>query len=287
MQLRIRRSLFAATIFLAATSFQAAAAPIIFTGSGVGDNSEAIAASVSFDFVTHDFGAGAVNSLKITLTNTASATLRKANLLTGVFFTIGAGPGNLAVGDFPTGSSGFDGRAATVVKANGTTATDVDIAPAINGTATDGGYQLSNGAFGTANSINFSAFRYGISTVGMGLTGFNGADLGIPVAGEASYGIFAHGSNVSGLPSLSGARPLIDTSAEFWLKRPANLTSLEQLEVANVRVVYGTAPEHAVNLTFVDPGPPPGVPEPSTMILLGSALVAGGFVARKKRKSAA
>ena len=227
-----------------------------FMGSGTGTGGP-ISSTVGFDFGTHDFGSGSVDAVKITLINTAASTTVRGDLITGLFFSLSGGVGNL-----PTTAAGFDGLAGTVRTSSATNISNVDIAPAINATATDGTYQLSNGPFGIANSGgNYSAFGYGIATVGMGLTGFSGN----AVNGD-DYGIFAAGSNVDS-GGLGAARPIIDTNAMFWIARPAEWTSLDQLG-RSVRVTYGSLPDHSIT-TFV--------PEATSMLVWGSilALVAG------------
>lgn len=234
-------------------------AELVFTGNGIGTSGEAISGSATFDFVFHDFGGGDVNALKITLTNTATTTSQRGNLITGVFFSLSGGVGNLSTDD-----TGFDGLAATVqTTTGGATSSNVDIATAVNNTATDGTYQLSNGPFGIANSGNsYSAFDYGIATVGMGLTGFNGA----AVNGD-DYGVFANGSDLTqdGLPS---ALPLIDTSAMFWIARPIGLTDLSQLG-DSVRITYGSLPDNFFTAT--------AVPEPTSLLMFATLIgVASG-----------
>ena len=254
-------------LLAAAATIPVLATPLTFVGSGIGTGGNAISSTVTFDFVTHDFGSGAVNAVQVTVTNTAASTLARGNLITGVFFNLSGGVGNL-----PTVSAGFNGLAALVALADGSTTTNVDIAPAVNSTATEGGYQLSNGPFGLANDgSDFSGFRYGISTVGSGLTGFSGA----AVNGD-NYGIFAAGSaTTSG--GMASARPLIDTTAVFWIARPVQWVTLFQLGTS-VRVTYGSRPDNFITATAN------GVPEPSTLSMLGVA-VAMAAISRRWRRS--
>lgn len=240
------------------------ATPVTFSASGTGTSSQAIAASVTFEFESHDFGGGPTNAVKITLTNTAAQTLVRGNLLTGVFFSLPASVGNLG-----TSSSGFDGVAQVVVLSNGSIVNGIDLGPAVAGSSSEGTYQLSNGPFGNSNQgTSFAAFRYGISTVAGGLFGFSGTAMN----GD-NYGIFATGSNVSG-GGLAAARPLIDGSAIFWVARPANWTSEDQ--VSAVRFTYGSLPDN-----FLDAPPPAGVPEPSTFVTIGMGLTVWGLLRRR------
>jgi len=115
-------------------------------------------------------------------------------LVTGIFFS-------LKDYSTPLGTSGFDGRAATVWTASTTHISNVDIAPAVQGGSTDGMYQFVNLFQQTdkiANrGIDYSAYAYGIGTVGYGLGGFSGA-----ATGGDNYGIAAAGSDLTrdGLP---------------------------------------------------------------------------------------
>jgi hypothetical protein len=255
---------------------------VTFSASGTGLNSTPISASATFDFGLWDFGAGATNAIKITLSNTAADTNFSANLLTGVFWSMTG-----SVSNADTSSAGFDGRAATVknYNTNGpgpgddtvTTSTNVDIAPALASTSTENAYQLSNGPFTVDNNnVSFSAFRFGISTVGAGLTGFNGAD----VDGD-KYGIAAAGSLNTpndwsdGLPPQT---PLVDGSAIFYIKPPTGWDTLSQ--VSAVRFIYGSGPAYYLDCC----GPGGNAPAPGSLALLGLGLT-GLLGFRLKKKS--
>ncbi len=242
-------------------AFPAAGHALTYTGSGLGTNGTPISATADFDLVTYDFGGGAVDALQITLTNTADVTDLRGNLLTGIFFNISD------VGSLPTDATGFDGLAPTVhTNQTGTTVSNVDIAPAVNGTATDGTYQLVNGPFGIANDgTNFAGWDYGISTVGQGL-GFNGSDVG----GD-DYGIFAPGSNLDG---TNIPVPVIEGSATFWVAAPGELTSLDQLG-PTVRFTYGSLPDNYFT----------GVPEPGAAALFGLGLAGLAWRGRKASRA--
>lgn len=239
-------------------------AQLIFAGSGTGTSGQAIAGRVSFEFVQHNFGSGNVNAVEITISNMAPVTLLRGNLITGVFFTL-----PVDVGALPTGVAGFDGVAPAVVLANGTTVTNVDLGPAVANTSSDGTFQLSNGPFGIANSgVDYSLYRYGISTVGGGLVGFSGT----AVNGD-DYGIFAAGSNVTS-GGLASARPLISTSATFWIARPTEWVTLGQLG-PKVRLGYGSQPDNSLEMFEA-------VPEPGSYALAGGGLLLAAFL-RKRR----
>lgn len=239
----------------------------IFTGTGTGTGGQPISAEAVFDFVSHDFGAGEVDAVQITLTNTASTTSYRGNLLTGIFFSV------YGVGALPTDAAGFDGQAATVRTTNTTSISKVDIAPAINGTTTDATYQLSNGPFGTANSgVSYSAYAAGIATVGYGLTGFSGA-----ATDGDTYGIAAAGSNLT-LDGIPSALPVIDTSAVFWILKPQAWTLFEQ--ITNLRFAYGSLPDNKIDVTITN-----AIPAPTSLLiwsgLLGVGMVVTGIRFRK------
>lgn len=223
---------------------------LTYTASGTGTEGEEISASAAFEFVVHDFGLGDRNALQITLTNTSPTTSYQGNLLTGFFFSLDD------VGNLPTVHTGFDGLAATVRTSNMEHIHNVDIAPAVDATPTDGMYQLSNGPFATAGGIDYFPYRYGISTVGNGLRGFNGA----ATEGD-NYGIAAPGSNLT-LDGLPQAVPVIDTTAVFWILQLERLTSLDQL--TNARFVF----ESSILDSKLD-----AVPIPGSLILFGSGLL--------------
>jgi len=262
---RLFSSLF--IILLLTIPLSAGALPLVWSGTGFGVGGEAISVETEFDFVTHDFGAGAVDAFQITLRNLSPTTSYRSNLLTGFFFSLDG------VGALPTSDSGFDGLAATVRTSNTTSISNVDIAPAVNNSSTDGTYQLSNGPFGISNGgVDYSAYQYGIATVGYGLAGLNGAAL----EGD-NYGIAAAGSDLT-LDGLPSALPVIDASVVFWMAKPAELLSLSQ--VTNGRWAFGSLPDHQID--HIQP-----VPEPATGLLLGTALIGMmGWVGLRRRTKA-
>jgi hypothetical protein len=225
---------------------------LLITSSGTGTGGEEISASALFeigDTITHDFGSGAVPALMITITNTSPTTSYRGNLITGLFWSM-SGVGSL--------NTNIDGLAPTVRTTNTTNIYNVDIAPAVNNTPTDGSFVLSNGPFGTANSgLSYSMYSYGLSTVGYGLTGFSGS-----ATNGDTYGIAAPGSNLT-LDGLKNAFPIIDTSATFWIAKPAELTSLSQ--VTNAAFAFGSLPDNRITYN--------NVPIPPTVWIFGSALL--------------
>ena len=243
----------------------------MFSGLGVGAHNDPTSATVTFETTQHNFGSGMVSAVQISLTNTAASTNWRDNLITGVFFTLPT-----SVGPLPTNTTGFDGLAVMVATARGVIVSNanVDVAPAVNITSTDGGYQLSNGPFGSAGGASYSAFTNGIATVSMGLTGFNHH----AVNGE-DYGIFAAGSYLSS-GQFNQDYPLIDSSVKFWIAAPATWTSMDQLG-SSVRITYGSGPDEYFTATSQRI-----TPEPSTWALVGAGLAAAAYLRSRKRRGA-
>lgn len=270
--MRARLFAIATVLMLAAIAFNdhAAEGSVIYSGSGVGANNAAISASVTFDFVRHDFGLGSVDSVQISVSNTSPTTAYSANLISGLFFSVDGDVGSLS-----TTSAGFDGLAATLRTSNTKSVSNVDIAPAVRRTPTYGAYVLSNGPFRTANDgTDFSSFAYGIATAGMGLVNGSAVD-------GVGYGIAAAGSNLNsdGLKTLDA---VVDATAVFWIAAPSAWTSLDQI-ADPIRVTFGSAPEAYLTLTR-----PHIAPEPASMLVWGGvfAFALVGPSVRRRRRAA-
>jgi hypothetical protein len=260
---------------LAVTSAQAET--VTFIGSGTGQG-EPISASATLEIVKYDFGARqeitnplAPNVLKVTLTNTAPATTQPADLLTGFFLTVDP---DLLWG---TSASSFDGTAPILTTASGIS-TNVDIAPAVNGTPTDGGWVLTNGEtssgyFGTYSGINLTAYNVGLSTVGAGYPGVKGADVGPPAD---NYGIYSAGTS-SLSTSLNQMLPLIKGTAVFYMKPTSGLNSLDQ--ILGVAFVYGSKPSYKLEGRHL--------PLPSGLLLLLTGVGPAALVVRRLRRAEA
>ena len=215
----------------------AAAAPITFTGS-----SGSLAASVTFDTSGTD--------LLVTLTNTSTAdALVPIDILTGVFFDVGGSALSLSRTSavVPLGSSVFYG-------------------PIDPGNVVGGEWAYNSGLSGPGGR------DYGISSTGLGLFGppdtFPGTDLQTPASPDGlQYGITSAGDNLAtGNAPVTGGHALIQNQVFFTLGgSPPGFDP--SIRIVNVLFQYGT-----------DLSEPsfPGVPEPSSLTLLGlAALVAG------------
>ncbi len=219
------------------------AAPIVFTGT-----SGSLSASASFDV--------SGTSLLVTLTNTSTSdVLVPADVLTAMFFTITGSP-------ILTPVSALLGAGSTVFY-------DPDGQPAGGNVGGEWAYKtgLSGAPLGAAS---------GISSTGIGLFGFsnfNGPDLEPPLALDGpQYGILSSGDIEStGNGGITGSGGLIKNSVVFTL---SGLTAGYDLtgRISNVSFQYGTS--------LNEPNVP--VPEPGTLILLGSGLIGLVGYGRKK-----
>lgn len=227
-------------------------AAVTFTGS-VG----ARAASVTFDIVS--------GQLHVVLDNTsASDALVPTDILTAVFFNVAGNPTLSKVSATSLGPTYLNGGQVSLA-----------------GTAVGGEWAYLNG-------LNQYGANAGISSIGTNIFGpgdrFPGSNLAGPDSPNGlQYGLTTAGDNLTTDNGGLAGNEVTKHSVEFVLG--AGLTSAFLNDISNVTFQYGTS--------VSEPSVPGGgggggggnAPEPASLTLVGVALAAAGFTAKRRRKS--
>ena len=200
-----------------------------------------------------DFAVSGTN-LVVTLTNYGPAVDVPSNILTGVFFNM---PGNVDLGEVSALLSG------------GSTVLNSATQPA--GGVVGGEWAYKNNLGGNSSvQAFFPGTNEGISSSGLGVFGnatFPGVNLAGPNAVDGmQYGI------ISGIAGNANAaitsNPLVQNAVQFTLSGVS--ASFNVLNITHVGFQYGTAlGEHKV-------------PEPGTLLLLGSGLMGIALYRRRR-----
>jgi hypothetical protein len=165
----------------------------------------------------------------------------------------------------------------------------------ITGAAGSGNLTTTN--LGMISTISGSSYTAGVSNPLTGWTATetgNAINLNIFSGGKPNSQIIGPDSNGLFDPSLGGIYyvnssitqhlPVVLGSATFNMIIPGVTASSQ---ISNVTFLYGTNPSDTSNMV---PGnlsipPNPSVPEPSTILLLGTGLIGSGLVVRRQKNT--
>ena len=247
---------------IALSSAPALAAPIMFSGSGTGDEGAALAAQAIFDITGDQLTVTLINIA--TSDNTSSNKDVSANTLTGVFFDL-------------TGSATLTPVSATIEEGSIVQGGMCDAGTCDGSTTNVGGeFRYDTGLFPGGADRGIASSGY----IGGPDGNFGGSNLDDPDSPDGiNFGILS--SDPSYLPNGGLANdPLIRNQVVFIL---TGVSGLSIYDIGNVSFQYGTGldepniPGDCVDCTQED------VPEPTTLLLLGCGLAALGLYRRRPR----